>query len=162
MVIPMKNITEFPNYCITPDGRVWSKYTKKFLKPSLASRGYYSVSLMKDGIKSTQKISRLVLSTYAGRCPDGYHACHINGNRTQDHIYNLRWDSPSGNSQDAIRHGTHAGFLNRCRGQKLSIVDIKWIRENKNKYSQQKIAELYNVDQSLISRIINNKVWVHC
>ena len=47
----MKEIFDYPNYCLTTDGQVWSKYSKKFLIQSLHKDGYLYVSLNKEGIR---------------------------------------------------------------------------------------------------------------
>lgn len=55
-------------------------------------------------------IHRLVLEAFVAPCPDGMEACHNDGDRTNNHISNLRWDTRLGNCQDIIAHGTHANL----------------------------------------------------
>ena len=43
----------------------------KILKPSPANNNHFAVSLSKDGEEKTRTIERLVLETFAGKCPPG-------------------------------------------------------------------------------------------
>ena len=52
-------------------------------------------------------IHRLVLKAFVGPCPSGMEACHNNGDRTDNRLVNLRWDTKSANAFDRVRHGTH-------------------------------------------------------
>lgn len=52
-------------------------------------------------------VSSLVLSAFVGLRPEGMEACHNNGDATNDRLENLRWDTPSENARDRIRHGTN-------------------------------------------------------
>lgn len=45
------------------------------------------------------------------------------------------------------------------RMSKLTNENILDIREKSGKFTQKEIAKIYSVDQALISRIINNKLW---
>lgn len=53
-------------------------------------------------------VHTLVLEAFVGPRPDGADACHENGNRRDARLTNLRWDSRSGNVQDAVRQRTHS------------------------------------------------------
>ena len=39
----------FDGYAVTNDGKVYSKKTNKFIKPSIGSKGYFQVCLTVDG-----------------------------------------------------------------------------------------------------------------
>lgn len=43
-----------------------------------------------------------------GSRPDGLVACHWNDDPADNRLSNLRWDTPSANSLDSVRNGTHA------------------------------------------------------
>jgi hypothetical protein len=53
------------------------------------------------------RIHTLVLEAFAGPRPEGMEGCHNDGNPTNNHIDNLRWDTRSANNQDTLRHGRH-------------------------------------------------------
>lgn len=48
----------------------------------------------------------LVLEAFVGPRPPGMEACHADGNKTNNALSNLRWDTKRANELDAIRLGT--------------------------------------------------------
>jgi hypothetical protein len=73
-------------------------------KQSLSS-GYPKVTLLREGRSSSVRIHVLVLSAFVGPRPVGAFACHDDGDRTNNRLDNLRWDTPTSNSLDTVRHG---------------------------------------------------------
>ncbi len=71
--------------------------------------GYRAVCLYRDQQCQHVRVHRLVLEAFVGPCPDGMEACHNDGDRQNNHLSNLRWDTHSNNVQDSIKHGTQAG-----------------------------------------------------
>jgi hypothetical protein len=69
--------------------------------------GYAVVSFSRHNKKTEYRVQRLVLLAFVGPCPEGMEACHNNGNRSDNRVENLRWDTRSGNTWDRIAHGTH-------------------------------------------------------
>lgn len=49
----------------------------------------------------------LVLESFVGPRPKGYLGCHKDDNPLNNTLANLRWDSPTANSLDAVRNGVH-------------------------------------------------------
>ena len=101
-----KRIPNYPNYTISKEGKVWSivscKYLTQFSNKSLK---YLTVGLSNiDKCNKTLKVHRLILETYIGPCPEGMECCHNNGNRFDNRLKNLRWDSLSNNMEDKIKH----------------------------------------------------------
>lgn len=69
--------------------------------------GYAHVVLSVGNAQRTRKVCVLVLEAFAGAKPAGLEACHNDGDKTNDSIANLRWDTRSENALDRVRHGTH-------------------------------------------------------
>ena len=171
----MKPIPNFPNYQITKDGRVWSTprttphgHNRKgrWIKSGICSNGYLGVVLHTNSQKCSCSIHRLVLETYVGPCPLGMEACHNNGNRQDNLLGNLRWDTRSNNHQDAIRHGTHQSLHQKGEkaGQaKLTERNVRMIiyMYRTGLFVQWEIAKIYGIVQQEISRIVNRKRWKH-
>lgn len=164
-MIFLKQISNFPNYCITKDGKVWSKKHQKFLKGMKNNSGHLRVGLYtKNGKRFIRYIHQLVLEMYVGTCPIGMQCRHLNGNPADNHLENLCWGSRSENAQDAIKHGTHNSL--KCGEEspnvKLTKQDVKSIRklyESKN-FTQQQLADKFNISQSNISYIIRKETWL--
>lgn len=106
-------------------------------------------------------IYRLVLEAFYGPCPKGYQACHNDGDRTNDVLTNLRWDTPTNNCKDRKRHGTEShGEIHY--NSKLTNDKVKLIRQLYRAGHQQKmIAKWFNVDNSNIGHIVNRRSWKH-
>lgn len=71
------------------------------------SSNYPMIALSKNGKPSAHSIHRLVAAAFLGIPPnaDELHVCHWDGDRTNNHVSNLRWDTPTGNFEDMKRHG---------------------------------------------------------
>jgi hypothetical protein len=80
-------------------GRVLSRATEKRL-------GYVKVNLYRDGKARSVRVHCLVLEAFRGSCPEGMEGCHDNGNRSDNRLDNLRWDTRPANHADKHRHGT--------------------------------------------------------
>jgi hypothetical protein len=60
-----------------------------------------------DHKRHTLKVHRLVLEAFIGPRPDGYVCCHANDDPADNRLDNLRWDTCSANTWDAVRNGCH-------------------------------------------------------
>lgn len=77
----------------------------RILKPGKVKSGHVLVVLGKSA--SSRFIHRLVLEAFVGVRPDGMVCCHNNGDPADNRLENLRWDTWSSNSRDAVAHGVH-------------------------------------------------------
>ena len=168
----MKTIPNFPDYSITKDGRIWSKPRKDssshiqggiWIKPRKYSRHkYLYVILYANTRKHTCKIHRLVLETYVGLCPEGMECRHLDGNPANNKLENLCWGTHAENMQDRILHGMGS------RGEKhkeaklteQQVRQIIYIHRTKL-FTQEEIANQYDISRTIISRIVNKKLWGH-
>lgn len=80
----------YPGYLISNYGRVRNIKTNRILKPSIAC-GYYKIRLSHQGQVQDFIIHRLVYELFSGkRIPDTCVIDHIDGNKLNNHIDNLR------------------------------------------------------------------------
>lgn len=75
-------------------------------KPFLRPDGYLYVGVRCGKKRCNRSVHSLVLEAHVGRRPHGFHGCHNNGNRQDNRLVNLRWDTPTANSRERHDHGT--------------------------------------------------------
>lgn len=163
-----KDIPDFKGYQISTHGRVRlseNKYRKNvgdILKQTINSSGYYIVSLYKESKVVTPYIHRLVMLTFYGDSKKQVR--HLNGNKLDNRLLNLRYGTAKQNAYDRELHG------NTARGQlngfsKLTPKQIKDIRHRFIKYCKVNggaaIARDYDLSVKHVHNIINKKVWNH-
>lgn len=93
-------ITGFDNYLIYPDGKVFSKKRKKYLTAYDDGFGYLCVSLNSNKKRLTPKIHRLVGKHYIPNPENKPQLDHINRDKTDNRVENLRWVSVVENAQN--------------------------------------------------------------
>jgi hypothetical protein len=95
-------------YEVSDLGRVYGFRSNKVLKPNVKPKnGYRVVCLQYPGHRKYHLVHRLVLRAFVGEPPEGWDACHNNGNSSDNRLENLRWGTRSENILDEVRHGTH-------------------------------------------------------
>lgn len=157
--ITYKNISE--DYLISEYGDIYSLKTNKILKSNLDKDGYKEISLQLNNHKRQSfRIATLVMVTFGNCPPDNILDAtidHIDGNRLNNHISNLRWLERSENS--SIRRVKPNGENNGSHilNEKQVIEICELIKENKMSLKQ--IAVLYNIDKTTISNIKRKKTW---
>ena len=89
-------IDGFEDYLIYPDGRVWSKRSDRFIKEFSYDTGYKYV-YMNDKKK---KVHRLIAEHYVPNPENKPQVDHINRNRKDNRIENLRWVTHQENQEN--------------------------------------------------------------
>ena len=146
-------------YKVSDQGNVVNIITQKYKAQCVnkkENRPY--LALWKNNKCKIVKPHRLVLEAFVGKCPQGMEGCHNDGNPFNNHLSNLRWDTPKNNHADKIRHGT-TNRGERCGTAKLTLEQVRAIREDTR--LQRIIAKEYNIAESMISRIKNRVRWQH-
>ena len=122
----MENVTEnnpnfraidgFDRYFVTTEGKVFKTIYKgkkmMEIKPfkggsnsaNAPSGKYEVVGLYRDGVRHAKYVHQLVLNSWVGLRPySKFQACHTNGNRLDNTVKNLRWDTAKANAADRKR-----------------------------------------------------------
>ena len=88
------------------DGRV-RRLKSKVRSAPLNADGYPCVGLYAQGEKKMRYVHSLVAESFIGARPEGMEVCHSDGNKTNNHVANLRFGTQSENTLDRVAHGTH-------------------------------------------------------
>lgn len=80
-------------YEVSNEGRVRNKNTGKIKKPCKDKDGYLQVDLYKDGERKHKSIHRLVARAFLPNPNSEFEVDHIDKNRTNNNVDNLRWVS---------------------------------------------------------------------
>lgn len=127
----------------------------------LNKNGYMVVVLWKNGKGKGHTVHRIVLTSFVSNQPSTVDACHINHNRLDNSLDNLKWGSRSENEQDK-RAANRSAVGDRNGQSKLTTKDVIHIRHlHKAGMRVKDIVKLTGHKQQNISAIINRKSWRH-
>lgn len=120
-------------YSITNDGRVYSYFSNKYLKPVLDKDGYATVNLSRDKITRKYRIHRLVAETFIDNPDNKKEINHKDFNKSNNWFENLEWVTQEENDCWNKLHG-HRGrydiqkaytFTNVFNGNSFTILGFK-------------------------------------
>jgi hypothetical protein len=143
---------------------VGNVYTNgKKLKSRHAKGGYKQINLYVDGRRITKQIHRLVAETYLPNPENKPQVNHRDGNKDNNWLGNLEWNTPLENVEHSIRTGLRDTKGENNFGSKLTEKEVKEIRDKfvPRQYTYKMLAQEYNVSQMTIYRIISNTSWYY-
>ena len=116
---------------VSTHGRVWSKLTKKFLRPGHDKDGYAVVGLVcNDGTVHSTRIHRLMLMVFDPEMGFQNLVCnHMDGNKQNNYMGNLEWTTVAGNTQHAYemgleKRGEEHSAAKITDAQAMQIIDL--------------------------------------
>ena len=143
-----ENWKPYQNYLVSNYGRVRHATKNNLLKPSLTC-GYYKVRLSKDGLTEDKMVHKLVWELFSDwDMPDNISVIdHIDGNKTNNYINNLRKISLSENVKAALYETKTNATAKRVAQYDLNGNFIKEFP------SAAAAARELNLDSSVISKV---------
>lgn len=126
-------------------------YKGKLLKPFIGLHNRVEYNLYKNTKSRSNLAHILVAEAFIGPRPEGYSVCHCDGNKENNKLSNLRYDTQSENSIDIYRynHKKRAFHIEQ-------VLEIRKLYATGN-YSYKEIAEIYGVSKSSIASIIKRR-----
>lgn len=166
-------------YQVSNLGRIKSLYKKVICKNGfrsckekiLKNNSYGDYNRIQIGKKSKHfLVHRLVAKAFIPNPENKPCVNHINGIKTDNRKENLEWSTYSENTihaYDVLKCNRYANSKeNYKRGSdqcfsKLKDYEVKEIRRKYSKGMGIILSKEYNVSQTTILNIVNNKIWVH-
>lgn len=155
----------FSKYRIGSDGSIWSFHRKKPKKLAIGSKTkspYIGLILIgDDGNQYATRVHLVILEVFCGPAPKGLCARHLNGNKRDNRLKNLRWGTYKQNTQDRWKHNT---MLIGERHQNSLLTEEQVIEARKKwKYgdSLNDIALYFCVARNTIHKAIIGRTWGH-
>jgi len=120
-------------------------------------RGYVGVNIVKDGKHQTMYVHRLVLEAFRGmRLSAKHEASHLNGNRQDNRLANLIWETTKENARRRGQHGTSGA------GENNSMAKLSWRDALAIKYSTTPthiVAAAHGISQGTVNDIKAGRTW---
>lgn len=160
-----KRIPGFEQYLVSNLGRIKSLKgnSERILKLNKKRTGYQEVQLGKHG--GWFLVHRLVAFAFLDNKDQKPHVNHKNGRKDDNRLINLEWVTRSENQLHAYRTGLQP-YSNHQRAygenhsqSKLDYNKVKWIRNNYKRGDAVRFGKMFDVSQTTILNIINNKTW---
>jgi hypothetical protein len=159
-----KVIPDWETYELSDSGSVRRRTNGAALKAPADFHGYHTVHLRHHGKSGYFKVHRLVCMIFIGRQPDADHShvAHWDGNKSNNHVSNLRWATATENANDKARHGTL--LQGEAHGNaKLSDAQAQYVLSvfDGSRGQIKKLASELGVSQAVISGITLRTDWRH-
>lgn len=158
----------FGLYSATYDGRIISNRTGQEIYGSIDNSGYRRVCLSIGKFQYTKKVHRLIAETFINNPDDKPQVNHIDGDKSNNHVDNLEWSTPSENVSHAYQvlgkksSGGHQGKFGILHHQSIPVISID-IEGNEEIFNSMKDAErgLVGVSSKKVSEVCLGKRKTH-
>ena len=117
---------------------------EKILTKTMTSTGYYKVEIVRDGVRKSKKVHRLVGLAFIPNPDNKPYINHKDGNPLNNCIENLEWCTQKEN----IRHALKTGLI---KSFDSNIEDVVKLYHDEG-YTLQEIAELFGVTKTTVRR----------
>ncbi len=152
-----RTLPSHPAYSADERGVIYGKRGKP-LQLFAGVGGYLRFTTYEAGRWQQVSVHVMVCEAFNGRRPEGHHAAHTNGVRTDNRASNLSWKTAADNEADKLDHDVRA-WGERHGMHKLNEADVRSIRASEE--SSYSLASRYGVTSSTIRSIRRRASWRH-
>lgn len=135
----------------------------KILKPGMGTSGYLGVNLADSGSK-TYMIHRLVTIAFISNEENKEYVNHKDGIKTNNHISNLEWTTPSENTTHAYDNKLNQNYGENNPTSKLTLAQVEDIIESYIPYNRKvgarALGRKYGISVGHIFHILAGNCWV--
>lgn len=160
-------------YIVSSKGEIFSTcYNKITRMRGSMSKGYRSITFVQRNRDRTFKcaystlIHRLVAETFLGKCPKGMEVHHIDNNKLNNDISNLKYVSRESNMIRAWCEGRFSKVSAAVKAKRkeldgkctsLTTDDVRQIRRLRRVLTNAQVGYVYSLHPMQISRIVNKR-----
>ena len=119
-----RTISEFTSYEVSDAGQVRRRETGKIMKLTESAYGYLVLNLYKDGKPTQKKVHKLVAEAFSTNPENKRTVDHIDANRKNNCIANLRFATHAENSRNMKRHADNSSIY---KGVSLYKRCNRWV-----------------------------------
>jgi len=161
----MSCIEGYENYLIFEDSKVINTNNGRELKPILNDKGYYRIGLRKDNKQKFFRLHRLIALAYIPNPDNKPVIDHINRNKQDNRIENLRWATRCENQRNTTCYSnTGYQFISKNINKKMkqgftykfelqrpelyhsySNKDLEVVKEYRNKFCLENNIEFNDI-----------------
>jgi hypothetical protein len=156
-------IQDYPRYLVREDGNIISTVRNgtTLIPQYNPTTGYYHVSLCMVGNPRPKiaTIHRLVAEAFISNPENKPQVNHIDGNKSNNHVSNLEWNTPIENITHAKITGLNNNFGESSPDAILTEADIFLIRNST--LTCKELGELFKVSAPHINKIQAGRCWKH-
>ena len=131
------------DYSVNNKGEIRNNRSNHILKPSVSTTGYLYVQLSENGKQKVKYVHRLVGEAFIPNPSNLPQIDHIDGNKHNNVVSNLRWVSVS---ENRLSYGNEERAKNRMR----AVIGINENGEKVIFESRNAVAERFNCHKSKI------------
>ena len=150
-----RSISQYMNYQVSNIGRIRNISTGRILKPGQNTSGYLQVVLCDNNIRKTSYVHRLVACEFTDNPDNKADVDHIDHNKQNNFINNLRWASKSENNMNRSKKDKPCSST--FKGVSFDKRSQKWWARIKTDTGEKQISLGYFVDEIDAARAYNKK-----